>query len=146
MLSSRTAAGKGRQRVSVPVVLVAGEGPDEDLGTWRRAAATACRPPSRRQEGETEREGGRECAHWAGEREKPACTAYRQSPGWVRDSVSAWTLEGGAALGPLCQGTNRLSLSQPEGMHYLVAGLGSVSDFFIVRPCLVGKLKRFWTL
>jgi hypothetical protein len=32
------------------VVLVAGEGPEEDLGTWRRAAGRQRRPPSRRHE------------------------------------------------------------------------------------------------
>lgn len=77
MLGSRT---EGREdkgwAVGVPVVLVGGEGPDEDFETWRGAAATAGRPPSRRQEGETERggevrtlgwrEGGRE----AGTRER----------------------------------------------------------------------------
>jgi hypothetical protein len=71
---------------------VAGEGPDEDFETWRGAAATAVRPPSRRQEGETERggevrtlgwrEGGRE----AGTRER----YHGQTGGGSRVSVSDW--------------------------------------------------------
>jgi hypothetical protein len=68
VLGSRT---EGREdkgwAVGVPVVLVTGERPDEDFETWRGAAATAGRPPSRRQEGETER--GVKCAHWVGGRE-----------------------------------------------------------------------------
>jgi hypothetical protein len=67
VLGSRT---EGREdkgwAVGVPVVLVTGERPDEDFETWRGAAATAGRPPSRRQEGETER--GVKCAHWVGGR------------------------------------------------------------------------------
>jgi hypothetical protein len=101
VLSSRT-AGKGRQGVGVPVVLVAGEGPDEDLGTWRRAAATAGRPPSRRQEEETEggREGGSAHTGRGREKERPACTAHRLQarPGWVHDSSSAWRVEQNWAL------------------------------------------------
>jgi hypothetical protein len=72
---------------------VAGEGPDEDFETWRGAAATAVRPPSRRQEGETERggevrtlgwrEGGRE-----GGRDKREIP--RADRGGSRVSVSAW--------------------------------------------------------
>lgn len=61
--------------MSVPVVLVAGEGPDEDLGSWRRAAATAGRPPSRRQEGERPREGGGRVANTGGERERERAAA-----------------------------------------------------------------------
>jgi hypothetical protein len=83
VLSSRT-AGKGRQGVGVPVVLVAGEGPDEDLGTWRRAAATAGRPPSRRQEEETEgeREGVRTLEGEERKRGRLAQpTGYRQDRG-----------------------------------------------------------------
>lgn len=80
---------------------VAGEGPDEDFETWRGAAATAGRPPSRRQEGETE--SGVKCAHWVGGREEGRQGQERDTtgrPGWV--PCLRVRLEGGPELGPFC--------------------------------------------
>ena len=80
MLSSRT-AGKGRQGVGVPVVLSPEKGPTKTSEPGR-AAATAGRPPSRRQEEETEREGGGSAHTGRGrEREREAGLLSLQATG-----------------------------------------------------------------
>ena len=58
------------------VVLVAGEGPEDGLGTWLRAAATVAQSSPRETEGESARGGvnGR-----TGRNGLPACRIYSQT-------------------------------------------------------------------